>query len=133
MIPDNKLALLSVRSQRLCELTRYNYKDYKVEIIVSNTSENPLPSELYINVDEQHKESNPFLTIERTPVRLAQQYLEPGYQCGVLVAIKCKRSIEVSPNSEKKMHIPICLYSLHDGPISNVIPLFIKVKTSIQI
>jgi hypothetical protein len=89
--------------------------------------------ELYIDVDEQHKDVNPFLTIERTPVRLEKQYLEPGYECGVQVAIKCIQSIIVEPNSDKKMTIPICLYSPHNGPISNVIPLYIKVKTSIQI
>jgi hypothetical protein len=133
MIPVNQLALLSLRNQTLCELSRYNYNNYKVEVIVSNYSNNPLPSELYIDVDEQHKDVNPFLTIERTPVRLEKQYLEPGYECGVQVAIKCIQSIIVEPNSDKKMTIPICLYSPHNGPISNVIPLYIKVKTSIQI
>ena len=36
MIPINQLALLSLRNQTLCELSKYNYKNYKVEVIISN-------------------------------------------------------------------------------------------------
>ena len=130
---NNQLAQLSLRDNILSELTKYNYKDYKVEIIISNYSQRPLPSELYIDIYEQNQELNPFLTIEKTPIRLAQQYLAPGYECGIPVAIKCKQSIVVNHNKNKQIIIPICLYSLHNGRISNVISLNIKIKTSIQI